>query len=97
MMDKLRVIKFVVAILTFLLIFGLLMVLTILYKQFNKTENIIVENNLLSLEQPQGSSVAQIVSNNGRLHILVKDGGEPDRILILTPDGQKVQQEITLN
>ena len=97
MMNKLRVIKFVVAMLTFLLIFGLLMVLTILYRQFNKTENIVVENKLVSLEQPQGSSIAQIVSNNGHLHVLVKDGGEADRILILTPDGQKVQQEITLN
>jgi len=97
MMNKLRVIKFVVAILTFLLIFGLLMVLTILYKQFNKTENIIVENESVSLGQSQDSTIAQIVANNGRLHVLIKDGGEPDRILILAPDGQKVQQEITLN
>lgn len=97
MMNKLRVIKFVVAILTFLLIFGLLMVLTILYKQFNKTENIIVENESVSLGQPQDSTIAQIVANNGRLHVLIKDGGVSDRILILAPDGQKVQQEITLN
>lgn len=97
MMNKLRVIKFVVAILTFLLIFGLLMVLTILYKQFNKTEKVVIENKSVSLEQPQGSSIKQIISNNGRLHIVIKDGGLSDRILILSPDAQQVQQEITLN
>ncbi len=96
-MNKLKLIKFAVTIMTFLLILGLLIMLTILYKRFQKTEIEPTTAETISLQQPQGSHIEQILTNNGLLHILVKDGGKTDRILILSPQTQQIQQEITLN
>ena len=96
-MNKLRLIKFAVAIMTFLLIFGLLTMLTILYKRFQKTEKEVISSPIISLQQPQGSRIEQILTDNGHLHILIKDGGTADRILILNLKTQQIQQKITLN
>ena len=96
-MNKLQMVKFMVAVMTFLLIFGTLSVLGILYKQFRKAPEIPVAKTMLSLQQPAGSRIEQIIVKNGQLHILLKEGGKSDRILVLSPDNQNIVQEIVLN
>ena len=96
-MDKLKAVKFLVAVLTFLLVLGTLSALTLIYRRAGHH----VENSPaaaeLNLRQPQGSRIARFLEKDGQLHILIKDGGMSDRILILSPDNQKIQQEIKIN
>ena len=95
-MDKLKAVKFLVAVLTFLLVLGTLSALTLIYRRAGRH----VENSPAAAEllrQPQGSRIARFLEKDGQLHILIKDGGMSDRILILSPDNQKIQQEIKIN
>lgn len=95
-MNKLQVIKFVVAILTFLLVFGLLAMMGILYKHFKTPKRESTSSISISLQQPRGSNIAQILVKDGYLHVLIKDGGKADRIVVLDKDNQSIYQEITL-
>lgn len=81
-MDKLKLIKAVVALLTFLIVFGILMAATLIYKKINPstpTDNLAE----LSLNEPSGSRIHTLFESEGNLYFLIKDGGEPDRLLVL--------------
>lgn len=92
MMDKLKIVKGVVVIITFMLVFGSLMLLTVIYKRSQAPRAAYAET---ALEQPAGSSVASITAVGDELAILVKGGGEPDRIIIYNP--QTKQKTSALN
>lgn len=96
-MDKLKAVKFLVAVLTFLLVLGTLSVLTLIYRQAGHHVEASPAAAELNLHQPQGSRISRFLEKNGQLYILIKDGGMSDRILILSPDNQKIQQEIKIN
>lgn len=81
-MDKLKLIKTVVVVLTFLLVFGILTALGSVYKKVSAPAKEI-EN--VNLQQPTGSSIEDFKVENGKLYLLVKYGGESDRILVIEP------------
>lgn len=93
-MDKLKLIKTIVFILTFLLIFGTLILLGSIIKKTRSSETPMPVS--ISLGQPAGSSLKQIIEQNGRLYLLVREGGKPDRIIILDSRGGAVLSTIEL-
>ncbi len=92
MMNKLKIVKGVVGIMTFMLVFGSLMLLTMIYKKSQTPSAAYTET---ALEQPTGSGIAGITAVGDELAILVKGGGEPDRIIIYNP--QTKQKTSALN
>lgn len=94
-MDKLKLIKTIVVILTFMLIFGTLLLLGSIIKKTQTTTAPIPEQILL--KQPAGSRIAQILPHNENLYILIKDGGLSDRIIIINSPNGKINSTIILN
>ncbi len=90
-MDKLKFIKTVVFIITFLLIFGTLLLLTKLYQKIGKS----LLPAEISLQQPAGSTIKTFSENGGRLYIQIEFGGKPDRIIILNAQNGKILSTIT--
>ena len=95
-MDKLKLVKAVVALLTFLLVFGILMAATLVYKNI-KSSQPSAEALSLSLGEPSGSRINSMLEYNGYIYLVVKDGGEADRIIILNPETMHKTAHITLN
>ena len=93
-MDKLKVIKAIVVMITFLLVFGSLMLLTIIYKKAQQ-QPMTDTYSESSLQEPQGSSIISIDVLQENLAILVKGGGLSDRIIIYNP--QKMAKIATIN
>ena len=91
-MDKLKLIKSIVVIITFLLVFGSLLLLTVIYKKARPKQDIYQEKNLA---QPIGSSISSVTTVGNNLAILIKDGGEADRIVIYNP--QTLQKVSTIH
>ena len=90
-MNKLRLVKIIVFLMTFLIVFGSLMFLTVIYK---KSQPKPIEYTETSLSQPKGSSIDNIISHNEQLNILIKGGGLADRIIIY--DTQRMQKITTI-
>lgn len=93
-MNQLRLVKIIVFTLTFLLVFGALLVLFKLYSQTGKKTPLPSE---ISLNEPAGSSIVEIRPNNAELYIVVKDGGLPDRIVIFNTKSGQVASKVRLN
>lgn len=83
-MDKLKLVKTTVFVITFLLVFGSMALLSLLYQKVRKTEAAPGHN--ISLGQPEGSTISEMELHNGNLYLLVKNGGQADRILIYRQD-----------
>jgi hypothetical protein len=77
---------------TFLVVFGSLMFLTVIYK---KSQPKPIEYTEINLSQPKGSTIENIISHNEQLNILVKGSGSADRIIIY--DTQRMQKIATIN
>jgi len=80
MMDKLKLVKTIVFIITFLLVFGSVLLLGALYQKLHRPA--AESGEILSLGEPDGSTIKQMELQNDTLYLLVKDGGLPDRIII---------------
>lgn len=91
-MDKLKIIKGIVFMITFMLVFGTLMLLTVIYKKAHPQLPAEAE---INLQQPQGSTIGSITAVDNKLAIIVKGGGQPDRIIIFNP--QTMQQSAAIN
>ncbi len=92
-MDKLKIVKFIVAILTFLLIFGMFSAVGIIFNKLSSPKTTTINQ---TLNQPQGSYIKNFKTDNeGNVFILVKGGSQPDRILITNP--KKNTPVITIN
>lgn len=79
-MDKLKLVKGVVFFMTFLLVFGSLFLLGSLYKKTRAAGTSAYSE--ATLKQPAGSNITQFNAEDGILYLLIKDGGQPDRIII---------------
>ncbi len=91
-MDKLKLIKSIVVIITSMLVFGSILLLTLIYK---KTQVSVKNQTEYSLQQPNGSSIVSVTEVDENLAILVKGGGLADRIILYTP--QTMQTISTLH
>lgn len=83
-MNKLKIVKIIVAALTFLLIFGFLIAAGTIYKKVNQKPKKID----ISLNEPTGSQIADYKIDNKNLYVLIKGGNKSDRIVIITPSGE---------
>lgn len=95
-MDKLKLIKAVVCILTFLLVFGTLVLLGAIYKKTRRSPTAVPEITA-SLDQPVGSIVADYKIIGDEMYVLIKNGGISDRIIIYNRQLGKTAATITLN
>lgn len=86
-MDKLKLVKTIVFIITFLLVFGSMALLGTLYQKVRKPA--AEPGSIVSLGQPAGSTISEMQLHNGNLYLLVKNGGLADRILIYTKDSDQ--------
>ena len=87
-MNKLKLVKTIVFILTFLLVFGSLVLLGSLFKKTHSAPSLPEE---ISLDEPSGSTLQKIQIRDKFLYISVSDGGKSDRIIIFdTETGHKV-------
>ena len=94
-MDKLKIIKITVFILTFLLVFGSLVFLGSLFKQTHSKSSILPAN--INFSEPLGSSIKNIFSADKLLYITVEGGGYSDRVILFNPaTGQKIST-VSLN
>lgn len=88
-MNKLKLIKFAVVIMTFLIVFGSLLMLTTLYKRAGRKS--VVSKSDIHLNEPAESRINSILEHGRYIYIVVKDGGIPDRIVVFDPEsGTKV-------
>ena len=94
-MDKLKLIKTIVVILTFLLVFGSLLLIGNIIRKTRQDNRPISQE--ISLAQPKGSRIQQMLEKDGLLYVLVKDGGLEDRILLIDSKQNKPISIITLN
>ncbi len=78
-MDKLKIIKAVVVFFTFLLVFGMLSALGIIYKKVHKQTPL----QDIEISQPAGSYIESFQTDGSRLFVLIKGGHRPDRIILL--------------
>lgn len=85
-MDKLKLIKSIVVIITSMLVFGSILLLTLIYKKAQVPTEKYTES---SLQQPNGSTIASVTEIDGNLAILVKGGGRADRIILYAPQAMK--------
>ena len=95
-MDKLKLIKAVVCILTFLLVFGTLVLLGAIKKKPRRSPTAVPEITA-SLDQPAGSIVADYKIIGDEMYVLIKNGGISDRIIIYNRQLGKTAATITLN
>lgn len=86
-MDKLKFVKFIVGILTFLLIFGIISAGMIICKKTTKPSK---SNQEINLEQPKGSHISDFTVHDGNLYILIKGKGLSDRIVVIDTASQTV-------
>ena len=94
-MDKLKLVKTIVFLLTFLLVFGTLLLIGGIIKKTRTTDAALPQQ--LGLNQPSGSRIAEIRPQDGLLYLLVKDGGLSDRIIILDASSGKILSTISVN
>ena len=92
-MDKLKLIKSIVVVITAMLVFGSILLLTVIYKKAQAPLEKYTEQ---SLRQPQGSSIASVTEIEGKLAVLVKGGGQADRIILYAPQNMQMISTIHL-
>lgn len=87
-MDKLKLVKTIVFVLTFLLVFGSLMLFGTIFK---KTRSVPRLPDKINLQEPVGSQISNLRIKDNLLYLSVSDGGISDRIIIFdTLSGQKI-------
>lgn len=94
-MDKLKLVKTIVFFLTFLLVFGTLLLLGSIIKKTGSSEQTIPQQ--VNLNQPAGSRIAKILPQDGSLFLLIKDGGVSDRVMIMDAASGQIISTIILN
>ena len=92
-MNQLRIIKIIVLIFTLLMVGACILLLANLSKKTLLAEKPLPISNL---SQPDGSSIKQIESDNGLLHILISGGNTPDRIITYDPQDKQIISNLLL-
>ncbi|MBE6452163.1 MAG: hypothetical protein E7012_01570 [Alphaproteobacteria bacterium] len=93
-MNKLKAIKITVAFLTFLLVFGMLSAVGIIFK---KATSSTTQSTSRPLNQPKGSKISSFKTDNNNLYLLVNGGGIDDRIIIINKQNPQSYSIINLN
>ena len=92
-MNKLKILKFIVFLLTFFLFLGILSAVGIIYKRIKTpTENIDIV-----LNQPKGSYIESYKINDKKIYILVKGTNISDRIVVIDQASQSIINTIKTN
>lgn len=94
-MDKLKLIKSIVFILTFLLILGSFSLIMLIFKKSPQFSENLEQN--IKLEQPYGSYIKDFKIENENLYILTSGGGLEDRIVIFNTTKGKQVSVININ
>ena len=94
-MDKLKLIKTVVVILTLLLIFGTLTLLGLFVHKTRTAQQPLPAE--VNLGEPHGSIIKQISNSGETLYMLVIGGGEDDRIIVFDAAGGKKISTLKIN
>lgn len=92
-MNKLRAIKLIVFIMTFLLVFGSLYALGLIYKKTTHSK----EQTSINLNQPSGSNIYDYHVYNDNLYVLLKGKNISDRIVIIDTSTQQIISSIQIN
>ncbi len=88
MMDKLKLVKTIVFVITFLLVFGCMLLLAHYTKKLHRPA--VPKETTASLDEPAGSTIdSKCSSITARFICLVKGGGLADRIIIYNPDNAR--------
>lgn len=93
-MNQLKVIKFIVFVLTFMLFSGIIFAGILLLKPNNRPQHITPET-IFSLGEPDGSKIKQISPAANGLYIWLSGGNQPDRIILF--DTQSLQKTFIIN
>jgi len=93
-MNKLKLVKTIVFLLTSLIIFGLITAGYTIYKKTQRSSS--KSNTVISLNQPAGSRITSIQTHDNNLYILVTGGHQPDRIIALRSSDLTVSSTINL-
>lgn len=83
-MNQLKLIKIIVFVFTFLLIFGSLTLIGCFYHKLSDRGHRITTE--VNLAQTPSSSIKQVTADDGLLYILVSDLHQPDKIIIFNPE-----------
>ena len=93
-MIKLKILKIIVFIMTFLIVFGLLFIIGQLAGGFKSSKSTIPPQ--ITLPEAKDGRIKQINSTQNALYILVKDTNK-DKIFILNPQNYAIISTITTN
>lgn len=93
-MDKLKLIKSIVFVLTLLLIIGSFSIIMLLFK---KTSTPSTLNAKINLEEPYGSYIKDFKIKDDYIYILTSGGGKEDRIIIYDTTTNKQVSTININ
>ena len=94
-MNKVKIVKGIVLILTFVMIFVFILLINSLVKNIRKA-NVKMEENI-SINQPVGSNIKNVLTNRDYLYIVVGGGNIPDRIVVISTSNGKIVSNISLN
>ena len=94
-MLKLKILKAVVFILTFLLIFGIVVLASRLSGGLKKKT--AARPVSVALGEPEGSEIGAVAAAGNNLYIPVKGGGGPDRVIIFDTETYRTISTININ
>lgn len=92
-MNRLRIIKFIVLLLTCLIVAASTILLGCLTKKVLSEQKMQPVTNL---SQPQGSVIKQIKADNGLLHIFISGGNLADRIITYNPRKKQIISNLSI-
>ena len=92
-MEKIKIIKFAVFVMTFLLVF---LTLLVGHHFIRKTQTDMAYSDI-SLNEPQGSEIKSVSVADNNLYILIRGGNKSDRIVVYNPKKQKKLFSININ
>ena len=94
-MLKLKILKAVVFILTFLLIFGIVVLASRLSGGLKKKT--AARPVSVALGEPEGSEIGAVAAAGNNLYIPVTGGGRPDRVIIFDTETYRTISTININ
>lgn len=94
-MDKLKLIKAMVFVMTFLLVFGSLVMLGTLFQKSRGADAPAFPDTVLN--EPAGSSIKDVTPSENHLFITVSEGGKSDRIIIFDLTSGQKKSVISVN
>lgn len=94
-MDKLKIVKIIVALLTFLIIFGTLLLMTVIYQKTRKPPVLAAAK--INLSQPEGTTISDFKTDDQNIYFLLKNGGHTDRLVIYDRSSGTVSATVQIN